>query len=61
MSGIWWSSARQGERQRTNGRKLKEEWKGRYEGGRDGVRRQGSNNKRGMAGDISPGQVGLKE
>lgn len=61
MSGTWWSSVRQGERQRTNGRKLKEERKGRYEGGRDGVRRQGSNNMSGMARDISPGQVGLKE
>lgn len=37
------------------------ERKGRYEGRRDTVRRRGSDNKRGIARDISSGQNGLKE
>ncbi len=40
----------------------KEERRGRrYEGRRDRVRKQGSDNKRRIAGDISSGQDGLKE
>lgn len=59
---------RERERMGANGRKLQkksgdggEERKGRYEGRRDTVRRRGSDNKRGIARDISSGQNGLKE
>lgn len=50
-----------------NGRKLQkksqgeESTGGRYEGGRDKVRKQESDNKRGTAGGICSGQDGLKE
>lgn len=67
VSGIWWGSARCGERERMGGnsRKLQKnhrERRGRRcEGRRDRMRKQGNDNKTGIGEDISLGQDGLKE